>query len=97
MGLSCGGINCHYNTKNIQSQQMEPLLFCFVAVVQLFMPICYLCLLHLHFDPIFVWSASSAPWCSQQTKKTDCDITLNDCYIFNYVATIYTLWALLLI
>ena len=62
-----------------------------LATILLYVSICYLCLLHLYLNQIFLWSTSSAPWWSQWTKKTDRDIAHNDYCIFIYVATICVL------
>ena len=47
----------------------------------------YLCFLLFHCCYIFVWSASPAPWCRQQTKETDRNVIHNDYRILTDVAT----------
>ena len=62
--------------------------FLLMAVILFPLPYCYLCFLHLYCFKILEWKSSSVPWCSHQTKKTDCDIIHNDHCIFAAVVTI---------
>ena len=91
LGFSCNGINCNFNSFSICGRTVISVLR--MAIIQLFVSICYLCFLLFH---CLVWSASSAPWCSQQTKETDRNIIHNDYRILTDVATTCGFWFSLL-
>ena len=86
LGFSWNDINCNQHASVIRQRMVTPSLS--IGIIFLVMYFCYMCLLRLDYCQNLLWGASTAPWCSPQAKKTDCNVTHHDYCIVTVVATI---------